>query len=391
MMQISLLHSQSILKVLNPLQDVDDGAEIDAWTFDELTDLVERFIKIESEYNYLNHEDEKKGNTENNTTKLKINKKDRMSLKKVRTSIKKQKDGPRIKYTITKELPKEVICETLPATMFTDAKVIIKVIEPIIKSSGIFSFTTVNYLLKTEPGELEVQRSYKDVLWLREQLQKEFPGHIVFCLSVKQIPPLDKKGDDNKTKEDILAKNMKALQHFFTKLQKDKNLRSSEITRKFLSVVNEAEFKAEKKAIEKITPKSLSEVKLLEGKFIIELNKHKNDIAKQISSYVSEAATLYQELIQNTNNMCMVMSVLSEAVAKNGFIFRELAKLNVKIEVSLELNELQATELVDTFNVFYKSNMELSILYEKQEKILKEQLSDFLPYYKEELESLKNV
>jgi len=50
---------------------------------------VERFIKIESEYNYLNHEDEKKGNTENNTTKLKINKKDRMSLKKVRTSIKK--------------------------------------------------------------------------------------------------------------------------------------------------------------------------------------------------------------------------------------------------------------------------------------------------------------
>jgi len=69
--------------------------------------------------------------------------------------------------------------------MFTDAKVIIKVIEPIIKSSGIFSFTTVNYLLKTEPGELEVQRSYKDVLWLREQLQKEFPGHIVFCLSVK--------------------------------------------------------------------------------------------------------------------------------------------------------------------------------------------------------------
>jgi len=133
---------------------------------------------------------------------------------------------------------------------------------------------------------------------------------------------------------------MKALQHFFTKLQKDKNLRSSEITRKFLSVVNEAEFKAEKKAIEKITPKSLSEVKLLEGKFIIELNKHKNDIAKQISSYVSEAATLYQELIQNTNNMCMVMSVLSEAVAKNGFIFRELAKLNVKIEVSLELNEL---------------------------------------------------
>jgi len=69
---------------------------------------------------------------------------------------------------------------------------------------------------------------------------------------------------------------MKALQHFFTKLQKDKNLRSSEITQKFLSIVKESEFKAEKKAIEKITPKSLCEVKLLEGKFTTELNKHKN-------------------------------------------------------------------------------------------------------------------
>jgi len=67
---------------------------------------------------------------------------------------------------------------------------------------------------------------------------------------------------------------------------------------------------------------------------------HKDDIAKQISSYVLEAATLYQELIQNTNNICMVMRVLSEAIAKNGLIFRRLAKLNVEIEVSLEVNEL---------------------------------------------------
>lgn len=151
------------------------------------------------------------------------------------------------------------------------------------------------------------------------------------------MPPLDKKGDDNKTSESVLKKHMQALQHFFTELQRYKVLRSSSTLEKFLSTAGKTEFGAEKKAIGKLPPvKSLSDVKLPEGKFNCGLNKNKNKMAKQIDAYVPGAIALYQDLILNTEDTCTVMHVLSDAMAKNASIFRKLAILHAGIEVTLE-------------------------------------------------------
>lgn len=73
----------------------------------------------------------------------------------------------------------EVTCQFLPASSLTNTKPAIKVVEPMVKEGGLFSSKSVSYVLETKPFDWKVQRSYKDVLWLREQLQKEFPGHIV--------------------------------------------------------------------------------------------------------------------------------------------------------------------------------------------------------------------
>jgi len=56
------------------------------------------------------------------------------------------------------------------------------IFRPIIKEGGLFSSATIHYLLETEPTKWKVKRTFADVLWLREQLSKQFPGFLVSFL-----------------------------------------------------------------------------------------------------------------------------------------------------------------------------------------------------------------
>ena len=48
-----------------------------------------------------------------------------------------------------------------------------------IDKGGVFSSPVVEYVVETLPMKWRVLRRYDDVLWLKEQIQRFFPGVIV--------------------------------------------------------------------------------------------------------------------------------------------------------------------------------------------------------------------
>jgi len=71
--------------------------------------------------------------------------------------------------------PSSVACKVLPPNKLTEEKPSIKIIDHVIKEGGVFSSTTINFVIETKPVGWKVQRTYSEVMWLREQLAKEFP------------------------------------------------------------------------------------------------------------------------------------------------------------------------------------------------------------------------
>lgn len=155
------------------------------------------------------------------------------------------------------------------------------------------------------------------------------------------MPPLNKKGEKNKTAPKALMKRVSWLQDFFTELQRNKTFRTSEIFQSFMSVADENKFKAMKKSIQKIPAiKSLTEVRLLEGKFNCDIPARKLKMATTIAQYIRDAQKLYKELCESINTTTNTMLLLSDAFAKNTEIFKDLELVHTEIEVNAYCNDV---------------------------------------------------
>lgn len=127
------------------------------------------------------------------------------------------------------------------------------------------------------------------------------------------------------------------LQQFFTELQRDKTLRSSEILEIFLSMTDKKGFDAKKKLIRKQPgPKTVAEMKHLGGKFNNELSTHKLKLSRRIASYIQNGPGLYQQLMSNIETTTKVISLLSDCFSKNAEIFKKLGMAYADIEVTIQ-------------------------------------------------------
>jgi len=129
---------------------------------------------------------------------------------------------------------------------------------------------------------------------------------------------------------------MRWLQDFFTEFQRDKTLRSSEISEAFLSITDKKAFEQKKKQINKQpAPKAVKEMKHLEGKLDVELSPHKLNLSKCVANYIQNVPNLYQELMININNTSKAISLLSDCFNKTAYIFKRLGIANANIEVGV--------------------------------------------------------
>lgn len=148
------------------------------------------------------------------------------------------------------------------------------------------------------------------------------------------MPALSLKGTKNKKTPKPIFKRVKWIQDFLTELKRCKAFISSTVVRDFL-LIDDAKFLEMKKAFQKFIPvKIVTDLKLVEGKFEAELSPHKIELGREIPLYVKEAQKLYIELDNSINSTVNAMAVLSNALSKNAEIFKKLAIINTKIEVS---------------------------------------------------------
>jgi len=130
-------------------------------------------------------------------------------------------------------------------------------------------------------------------------------------------------------------KRVSWLQNFFTELQRNKTLRTSETFQAFISVADDNKFKSMKKSIQKIPAlKDLTDLRLLEGKFNCDLAIQKLKMSTNIGQYVKYAQKLYKELCESVNVTTNTMLLLSDAFAKTTEILKDLVSIHTEIEVS---------------------------------------------------------
>ena len=131
-------------------------------------------------------------------------------------------------------------------------------------------------------------------------------------------------------------KRVKWLQDFFNELQRSKTFRSSEVFQVFIGVEERSKFEKMKKQIRKIPAfNNLTEVRLLTGEFAVDLTTHKVRLASNIQEYVRLIQKLYKELVESINITANTMLLLSDSLAKNSDIMKDIGAVNSDIEVLL--------------------------------------------------------
>ena len=110
--------------------------------------------------------------------------------------------------------------------------------------------------------------------------------------------------------------------------------RSSDIFEKFLKIEDKREFEAAKKEIRKRhEPKTVKDIKLIQGRFDNEINMDKLKMCKNIPNYINEQILLHQQLIESTETTSKIVNMLSNSLAKDAEIFNKISKSNTMMEV----------------------------------------------------------
>ena len=138
-------------------------------------------------------------------------------------------------------------------------------------------------------------------------------------------------------------KRVKWLQQFFDELQRDQTLRSSEIFYLFFSLAQKTQFDSKKKDITKLpAPKTVFEMKHLKGKADAEVNEHKIRLCRNIGVYSQGGQNLYIQLLASTNNTVKVMQLLSDSLARNADLFKQVGLAHAMIEVLHDISQNRA-------------------------------------------------
>lgn len=232
----------------------DDAADIDQYTFDELSNIIAEFKTIFKPLDgNFEPEDEglRKISSENNSSQNTTNKEGENYL---------QPPSDDINYKKMKVEQYEDVFEgekmALSEISFQEVSVLIS--KPEKKDGGLFSRAYITYLITTTPFKFEVRRRYSDFEWLRSILAEHFPAFL--------IPPIPFKNFSDRFNDEFLDKRMRYLQKFLNSICANPTLSSSMFFYDFLTLKNEGEWTNKKKAYNKLkVPTKLSEMKTIDG------------------------------------------------------------------------------------------------------------------------------
>ena len=262
------------------MQERKDGDDLNNWTYDELKNVIQKFItKINSEY--INQDKEQEIIIKENIEEVNTKENNNQNINKIEF-VGKEKYNPNnidnenkeINEVSKEEKSKEKIitikCKELNKNILNDKKININIINPtFFKSKNILSESYVLYDIKTftrqknsnkslnskeldknEKINFTVQRKYSDFLQIREILSKYFPYNY--------IPSLPDKTNEYLLNEENQSKIISYLQLFINGIVSKEDFKAFEAIFIFLTINDYNEYKNRIKEIISVIPPPLN-------------------------------------------------------------------------------------------------------------------------------------
>ena len=262
------------------MQKKKDGDDLNNWTYDELKNVIQKFItEINSEY--INQDKEQEIIIKENIEEVNIKENNNQNINKIEF-VGKEKYNPNnidnenkeINEVSKEEKSKEKIitikCKELNKNILNDKKININIINPtFFKSKNILSESYVLYDIKTftrqknsnkslnskeldknEKINFTVQRKYSDFLQIREILSKYFPYNY--------IPSLPDKTNEYLLNEENQNKIISYLQLFINGIVSKEDFKAFEAIFIFLTINDYNEYKNRIKEIISVIPPPLN-------------------------------------------------------------------------------------------------------------------------------------
>ena len=341
------------------LSKKENGDDLNNWSLDELKEIVDEFVKSQSE---IHIEAQPEPQSQNEAPQQDQPQQDGQEIKK--EDIEKME---KFNADDSKNFKEKVLnCKKLEKTELSDKKLIVSVRNPKEKDGGVFGKNYVLYEVHTDPFNWVVYRRFSDFDNLRKLIAKHFPSFYV--------PPLpNKKIGNRRFEKDFIIKRMKFLNLFINNLVKSESFKCSEILISFLSYEDRGKFDSKFKEFSTQQPSSyVEEYKTLDGKVTISHDEGNEKYFTNINKYFRLQGQILDRvnfsLKQFFNNMCLVAESLKD-VQKN---FEIMHVLNTRV-----LMKQTITKSYEELSCFFKNYMKILI---KQNDMVKNHMKDFFKF-----------
>ena len=334
------------------LSKKENGDDLNNWTLDELTQIVNEFV-----------------NTQNQTSTQNETKPEETKAEGEGQEIKKEDIEKIEKFNAeeTKNFKERVIeCRKLEKTQLNDNKLVITVRNPKEMDGGVFGKNYILYEVQTDPFGWIVCRRFSDFDNLRKLISKHFPSFYV--------PPLpNKKMGNRRFDQDFILKRMKFLNLFINNLVQSETFKSSELLMAFLSYEDRGKFDSKFKEYTTQQPSQyVEEYKTLDGKVTISHDEGNEKYFTNINKYFRLQGQILDRLNFSLkmffNSMNQVVQSLQD-VQKN---FEILHVLNTRV-----LMKQTITKTYEEMSCFFKNYRKILI---KQNDMVKNHMKDFFKY-----------
>ena len=332
----------------------DNGDDLNSWTFEELTQIVNEFVQNQTQNLNIGKEEiienDKKDNQINDEIKTE-------NVEKIEQF--KAEENKHIKDI-------KINCRKLEKTVLNDKEIKITIKNPKEVEGGYFGKGYIKYEVHTEPLGYMVERRYNDFFLLRKLLQKYYPSFY--------IPPLpDKKMGNKRFTEKFILKRMKFLNIFINNLAKSESFKASEILLAFLSFQDRAKFDTKFKEFQVQIPSPyVDEYKTLDGTISISLDEHNEKYFANINKYFSLQQTILDKVNFNLKTLNHNMNIICELIKVIQKNFEVLNALNTRVEMKPVI-----TKVYGEIGGFFKN---WGIVLSKQKDLVKNHLKDFFKY-----------
>ena len=328
------------------LSKKENGDDLNLWTLEELTTIVQEFISIQEE----NKNKKTKDQDPNEVGKDTLEKMEKMDMNENQKKFKE----------------KIIDCRKLEKNDLNGKKITIQITSPKGIEAGVFGQSYTVYDIITLPFNWTVQRRYSDFDNLRKLLSKFYPGF--------NVPPLPHKKMGNKRfDKKFIEKRMKFLELFINSVVENESFKANEFILAFLSYVDRNKFDAKIKEYSSVTPSEyVEDYKTLDGKAIISHDEGNEKYFININKYFKLQSQILEKLNFNLklfyNNMNAAAENLND-IQKN---FDILHLLNTKV-----LMKDTITKTYEELGHFYKNWRKIIL---KQNEISKNLVKDFFKF-----------